>query len=62
MTELWCYVEGQRDIFPVSISPSCRIDDLKSEIYTSNKGSRSFDGCDPRDLTLMKVCYIVISM
>ena len=26
---LWCYIEGERDIFSVSISPSDTIDRLK---------------------------------
>jgi len=54
MTELWCNIEGERDIFSVSISPHLAIHHLKKQIY--NKGSsRSFVGCDPKDLTLTKV-------
>jgi hypothetical protein len=58
MMELWCYIEGKRDVFSVSIPPNRRIDNLKNEIY--NKRSRSFVGCDPKDLTLTKVCYFMI--
>jgi hypothetical protein len=58
---LRCYIKGERNIFDVSISPSDTIDDLKNEIY--KKGScRSFVGCDPMDLTLTKVRYIMVSM
>ena len=61
MIKLWCYIEGDRDVFSVSISPNDFIDDLKKQIY--NKGSRRhFVGFDPSDLTLTKVRYIMISM
>ena len=57
--ELWCYVEGQRDIFSVSISCRDTIDRLRTEIH--NKGSsRFFVGYDPMDLILTKVRYIMI--
>ena len=52
-TEFWCYIEGQRDIFGLSILPHRRIDNLKDEIYTI-KGSASFVGCNAMDLTLTK--------
>ncbi len=60
MTKLCCYVEGKRDIFGVSISPNSTIYDLKKKIY--NAGSRTFVECDPMDLTLIKVCYIITFM
>jgi len=57
--ELWCYLEGDRDCFPVSILPSQKINDVKDEIY--GKIDKSFR-CNAKDLTLTKVRYIMISM
>ena len=33
MTELWCYIEGKRGIFSISISPDCTFDALKKRIH-----------------------------
>jgi hypothetical protein len=33
MTELWCYIEVKHDVFYVSISHNCTIDNLKNELY-----------------------------
>ena len=59
MTEpikLWVYAEGRA--FPVSIFSHEKIHDLKKEIF--NEGaSGTFVGCDPIDLTLTKVRYIM---
>jgi Crinkler effector protein N-terminal domain len=60
MTELWCYIEGKRDYFGVTISPKSTIDNLKTEIY--NKYVQFIVQCSRSDLLLMKVHYIMISM
>ena len=62
MIVLWCCIEGERDIYSVSISPTHTIIDLKNEIYNGSSSSRSFVGCGAKDLTLRKVRYIMISM
>ena len=54
MTNLWCYIEGDGDIFGVSIPPDHKIDDLKKGIY--NEAPSCFVGYDHVDLTLTKVC------
>jgi Crinkler effector protein N-terminal domain len=58
LTKLWCYIEGDRKIFSVVISPGQPIADLKEDIYKQG----SFVGCNPKDLILVKVRYIMISM
>jgi hypothetical protein len=56
MINLWCYIEGECNIFNVCVPPYQTVDVLKCAIY--NKGSsRSFVGYDPMDLTLTKVLY-----
>jgi Crinkler effector protein N-terminal domain len=57
MIKLWCYTEGRRDIFSISISPDRTIDDLKKQIY-----DEQVVGCGSAKLTLTKVRYIMISM
>ena len=59
--KLWCYIEGQRTYFEVSISPHCDVDDLKTQIFTEGFG-KPFVRCNATDLTLTKVCYIMIFM
>jgi hypothetical protein len=59
-TTLWCQIEGKLTFFGVSISLNATIDNLKTEIY--NKTPNAFVGYDPSDLSLTKVCYIMISM
>jgi hypothetical protein len=61
MIDLGCYINGEADVFLVSISPDSYIDDLKMSIH--NKGSSSaFVGWDHIDLTLTKVRYIMVSV
>src|SRR5712671_5081592 len=55
--KLWCYFEGHRSYFPVSILPSQEINDLRDEIY--GKSDKSIPAMD---LILTKVRYIMISM
>ena len=56
MINLWCYIEGECNIFKVCVPPYQTVDVLKCAIY--NKGSsRSFVGYNPMDLTLTKVLY-----
>ena len=57
---LWCYVEGDRNYFSVSIPPNHSIHELKTRIYA--KRNNSFVGCDAMDLNLAKVRYITISV
>jgi len=57
MTKLWCYIEGERTTFSVTISPDCTVDDLKKQIHNVESLE-----CGPRRLTLTKVRYIMISM
>jgi len=61
MPVLWCYIEGQRDIFNVSISPECTVHDLKKQIY-NEEHVQSIVHCTPSSLTITKVRYIMISM
>ena len=61
MTELWCYIEGERDIFSVSVSPNHTIDDLKKKICNEQHSKLTVQ-CSPSDLILKKVRYIMISM
>ena len=56
-TDLWCYIEGECDIFGVSISPNRTIHDMKKQIYDEER--RPIDECAPTDLALAKVCYCV---
>ena len=58
--EFWCNIEGEPYVFLVPISLDKKIDNLKSEIY--NKALSSFIGFSSPNLTLTKVCYIMISM
>ncbi len=60
MTELWCYIEGQCDIFSVSISPHFDIDDLAGQI--KEQWSHLLLRVDAGSLTLTKVRYIMISI
>jgi len=64
MTEqkLWCYIEGQRNCLKVSITlDDVDVHDLKERIFAKGS-SKVFGGCSAKDLTLIKVCYIMISM
>ena len=61
MTVLWCYIEGKRNIFSVTISPDCTIYTLKTQIYEAER-IQFISQCSPSDLTLTKVHYIMISM
>ncbi|KAF8490351.1 hypothetical protein F5888DRAFT_1129431 [Russula emetica] len=54
MTELWCYIQGERDYFRVSISPNHTINDLKKQIYDEQL-VQFIVQCSPSDLTLTKV-------
>ena len=57
MFDLWCYIQGKRDYFRVSISRDSTIDQLKREIRRE-----FFAGRDAPDLNLTKVRYIMFSM
>ena len=59
-TEFWCSIEGKHYPFIVSISLNRKIANLKTEIY--NVTSNSLVGYNAPELTLTKVCYIMISM
>jgi len=56
MIKLRCYIQGERDIFGVDVSPDITIDGLKTIIYKEGS-SRSFVGHDRKDLILTKVLY-----
>jgi hypothetical protein len=56
MPKLWCYIQGDRVIFGVDVSPDITIDGLKTIIYKEGS-SRSFVGHDRKDLILTKVLY-----
>jgi len=58
--KLWCYIEGDRSYFNVSILSSQTIYDLQKRIHDERK--KHFDRCDAADLILKKVRYIMISM
>ncbi|KAH9980526.1 hypothetical protein BJV74DRAFT_887757 [Russula compacta] len=51
--QLWCCVESDHAYFPVSISPSQTILELKQRIHA--KADKSFIGCNANHLTLKKV-------
>ncbi len=55
MTKLWCYVEGERNFFSVSISPDQTIYGLKKQI--KEERSNLFLGVDAAIIALSKVCY-----
>ena len=55
--KLLCYIEGKKDVTSVSISPSETVHDLASLIHQIAKLSEYSIG----DLTLAKVCHIMIS-
>jgi hypothetical protein len=57
---LWCYVQGDPNYFPVSISSSQTISRLEESIH--GETHNFFVGRDPSDLILTKVRYIMISM
>ena len=60
MFNLWCYIQGKRNYFGVSISRDSTIDQLKREIYMTRR--EFFAGRDAPDLNLTKVRYIMFSM
>lgn len=41
MTELWCYIKAERNVFLISILPHLAVDDLKNQIDKAGS-SRSF--------------------
>jgi hypothetical protein len=55
---LWCYVEGDKNLFGVIISSTTTIDILKISIKESK--SNFLQGVDASNLTLTKVRYIMI--
>ena len=55
MTKLWCYIEGECNIFSVSISPNRTIDALKNKVHDEQQVQ-----CSPSDLILTKVRYIML--
>ena len=61
MINLWCYIEGQHDVFQISISPNVTaIDGLKKLIYDEQINPSAKYG--PSSLTLIKVHYAMISL
>jgi hypothetical protein len=58
--KLWCYIEGERDVFRLSISPGDAIDNLKKKIY--DEQAKFIFECGSARLILKKVHYIMISM
>jgi hypothetical protein len=59
MIKLWCYLEGDNEIFRISISPTQTIYDLKEQICHECSNSIK---CDAAQLALTKVRYIMISV
>jgi Crinkler effector protein N-terminal domain len=59
---LWCYIEGQCDVFRIRASPNSVVEDLKEQIYNKVAPYFTRRRVDASDLTLTKVRYIVISM
>ena len=57
---LWCYVEGDKNLFPV-IPPSTTSMGMLKELI-KEKRSNFLQGVDAADLTLFKVGYIMISV
>jgi hypothetical protein len=60
MYKLWCYLEGAKTVFDVFIPPTENISQLRRQIY--QEASKSLTECDPPDLILTKVRYIMISV
>jgi hypothetical protein len=58
MIELWFYIEGNRDVSLISISPDLTIHDMKKQIY-AEEYIQSIVECGPANLALTKVRYIV---
>jgi hypothetical protein len=57
ITNLWCYIEGDKNPFLVTVSLSILIDELKDKILEEeNTYLQGVDGLS--DLTLWKVRYI----
>ena len=62
MITVWYTIGGEKNIFSVSISPQLTIYHLREKIYQKGPGnSRSF-GCNPKDLALTKVRYIMATI
>jgi hypothetical protein len=61
MVRLWFYIEGQRDVSGIFISPDLTIHDLKKQIYVEEH-IQFIVQCSPTGLTLTRVRYTVISM
>ena len=57
---LWCYVEGDKTLFPVVSPSTTSMGILKKLIKEEN--SNFLQGVDAKDLTLFKVGYIMISV
>ena len=55
---LRCYLKGHADTFKVIIPSSKDIGDLKERIHKKIQNPSS--GCCAMDITLTKVCYIII--
>ncbi len=57
MIQLWFYIEGNKDVSLISISPDLTIHELKKQIY-AEEYIQSIVKCGPTNLTLTKVRYI----
>jgi hypothetical protein len=53
---LWCYVEGDKPVFPVTASSSTSIGALKDLIQDKCKHC-VLNSVDAKDLAIWKVCY-----
>jgi len=58
---LWCYVQGDNTYFPVIASSAISIGVLQKMIKEDGKNG-VLNSVDAKDLTLWKVCYIIVSM
>ena len=59
MTNLWCYLERNKNIFCVSILPTQVIYDLQDQIH---QVACRYLPLVPKDLSLIKVRYVMTSV
>ena len=60
MIDLWCYIENQRRVFPITVQPDRTIGHLAKQIYDEH--AKFIVECGYSNLTLTKVRYAMLSM
>ncbi len=56
ITQLWCYLQGEKEPFFITIDPSTRVGALQTKMKT--EWGRPLQGIGAMDLLLWKVRYL----